>query len=122
MNLKLLTHKKYYLNGDIFTFKEDIYEYTDDNSPEVYYKLTIDAQEGDYITVGNKAIDDKGYVTEKNILFPNTRETAGYLKKGNLEKECFYLVKLSIAKDEDYFFISGNFYNKYFMITYYKSD
>ena len=119
---QIINSQKNYLNGAIFTFKEDIYEYPDDNSTEAYYKLTVEAQEGDYITVGNKAIDDKGYVTEKNILFPNTRETTGYLKKGNLEKECFYLVKPSIAKDEDYFFISGNFYNKYFMITYYKSD
>ena len=120
--VQIINSQKNYLNGAIFTFKEDIYEYPDDESTDAYYKLTIDAKEGDYITVGNKAINDKGYVTEKNILFPNTRETTGYLKKGNLEKECFYLVKPTIAKDEDYFFISGNFYNKYFNIIYYKEE
>ena len=120
--VKIITSQKHYLNGAIFSFKEDIYEYPEDDYTDAYYKLTIDAKDGDYITVGNKAIDDKGYVTDKNILFPNTGETTGYLKKGNLEKECFYLVKPNIAKDEDYFFISGNFYNKYFMISYYKED
>ena len=120
--VQIITSQKHYINGAIFSFKEDIYEYPEDDSIDAYYKLTIDAQDGDYITVGNKAIDDKGYVTESNILFPNTGETTGYLKKNNLEKECFYLVKPSIAKDEDYFFINGNFYNKFFMITYYKDD
>ena len=68
------------------------YEYPEDESIDAYYQLTIDAHNGDYITVGNKAINANGYVTEKNILFPNTGETTGYLKKDNLEKECFYLV------------------------------
>ena len=120
--VQIITSQKHYLNGAIFSFKEDIYEYPEDDSVEAYYKLTIDAKNGDYITVGNKAINDKGYVTEKNILYPNTGENTGYLKKNNLEKECFYLIKPSIAKDDDYFFISGNFYNKYFKISYYKKD
>ena len=120
--IKAITSQKYYLNGAIFSFKEDIYEYPEDETIDAYYQLTIDAHDGDYITIGNKAIDDKGYVTEKNILFPNTGETTGYLQKNNLEKECFNLVKPNIAKNDDYFFISGNFYNKYFMITYYKED
>ena len=120
--VQVITSQKHYLNGAIFSFKEDIYEYPEEDSIDAYYKLTIDAKDGDYITVGNKAIDNKGYVTDKNILFPNTGETTGYLKKGILEKECFYFVKPSISKDEDYFFISGNFYTKYFMIKYYNEE
>ena len=119
---QVITSQKHYLNGAIFTFKEDIYEYPEDEYIDAYYQLTIDAHDGDYITVGNKAINDNFYVTEKNILFPNTGETTGYLKKNNLEKECFNLIKPNIAQNDDYFFISGNFYNKYFMITYYKED
>ena len=119
---QMITSQKHYSNGAIFSFKEDIYEYPEDNSTDAYYQLTIDAVSGDYITVGNKAINNNNYVTEKNILFPNSGETTGYLKKGSLEKECFNLVKPNIANDNDYFFISGNFYNKYFMVIYYKED
>ena len=119
---QIITSQKHYLNGAIFSFNENIYEYPEDESIDAYYQLTIDAHDGDYITVGNKAINANGYVTEKNILFPNTGETTGYLKKDNLEKECFYLVKPNIASNDDYFFISGNFYSKYFMITYFKED
>ena len=54
-----------------------------------YFDLTVEAEQGNYITVGSKiTIDGKSDV---NVLKANGHEVNGYLERDVLEKECYLI-------------------------------
>ena len=71
-----------------------------------YYDLTVNAKVGDYITVGGKIIDKNGKSLQ-NILEPEYGQLSGFLRKGQLEKECYMLPK----EENDIYYITGTLFN-----------
>ena len=71
-----------------------------------FFELTVEAEEGDYISVGSKVTlpDGKSY---ENDLKPNNYQLTGYLKKGVLDRECYSIPD----KYDDISYIVGMFYN-----------
>ena len=74
-----------------------------------YFEITVQAEIGDYISVGSKIIDHDGK-TEENILIPNGHQLTGYLKKKLLDKECYSLPEIDNEKSE--YYLTSLFYNK----------
>ena len=70
-----------------------------------FFELTVEAQEGDYISVGSKVTKTDGK-SEENILNPNGYQFTGFLKKTILEKECYSLENIRNPS-----YIVGMFYN-----------
>ena len=80
-----------------------------------YFILTIDSEEGDYITLGSKLILDEE--SEMNILKPNGYQLTGFLKTGTLEEECYFISDDNIYNKKTSFIV-GLFYNKEAKIYY----
>ena len=74
-----------------------------------FFELTVQAQVGDYISIGSKitGIDGK---SESNVLKSNSYQITGYLKKGILEKECYSLPEIDNYSNEMYYLV-GMFHN-----------
>ena len=84
-----------------------------------YFDLTIEAEEGDYISLGSKIIIDGE--TDKNILKSNGYQLTGLLTKNVLEKEC-YTISVNSDYEDQTAFIVGLFYNKEGKIYYKDKD
>ena len=87
-----------------------------------YFELTIQAEVGDYLSVGSKVTGVDGKPLEidgktvDNVLKPNGNQFTGYLKKYILENECYL-----IPNDEHYdkvSYIVAMFYNKVAQISF----
>ena len=80
-----------------------------------YFELTVEATEGDYISVGSKVTFSDGRSFE-NVLKPNGYSITGYLKKDLLTKECYPLpVETSNNKNS---YIIGTFYDRIAQISF----
>ena len=84
-----------------------------------YYDLTVNAEEGDYITIGSKTIIDKK--SNGNALDSNGYQLTGYLKTGTLDEECYLISDKNIDYNKDSFIV-GLFYNKEGKIKYKDSN
>ena len=82
-----------------------------------YFHLKVNANEGDYITVGAKIIDESGK-SAQNTLSPDMGQMTGFLKVDVLEKECYALPDEETTKQEDTFYITGTLYNGIAQINY----
>ena len=71
-----------------------------------FFELTVEAEEGDFISVGSKVTLSNGKSYE-NDLKPNNYQFTGYLKKGVLDRECYSIPD----KYDDISYIVGMFYN-----------
>ena len=71
-----------------------------------FFELTVEAEEGDFISVGSKVTLAIG-VSFENDLKPNNYQFTGYLKKGVLDRECYTIPK-NYGKVS---YIVGMFYN-----------
>ena len=80
-----------------------------------YFELTVEAEEGDFISLGSKVTTSKG-VSIDNVLKPNGYPFTGYLKKGVLNKECYSIYNIGIFSKISY--IVGIFYNKVAEISF----
>ena len=76
-----------------------------------YFNLKVIANEGDYISVGSK-ITLKDGRSVGNLLRPNNKEITGYLKRGELNSECYLLPDENDNPKIDTYFISGIFYKR----------
>ena len=54
-----------------------------------YFNLTVEAEEGYYITIGSKIT--VGEKSDINVLKPNGHEINGYLERDTLDKECYLI-------------------------------
>ena len=87
-----------------------------------YFELTIQAEVGDYLSVGSKVTENNGKPLEvngetiDNVLKPNGNQYTGYLKKYILENEC-YLIPDN-AKYGELSYIVAIFYNKVAQISF----
>ena len=72
------------------------------------FEITVQAEIGDFITVGSKITGDDG-LCDSSLLIPNGHQITGYLKKKTLEKECYALPE--VEGDKEYY-ITGIFYNR----------
>jgi len=80
------------------------------NQIKAPYILKVFAEDGDYISVGAKIINNDG-TSKENTLSSETGQISGFLKKGLLEKECY-----TLPEDKDIYYITGTLYN-YFAIV-----
>ena len=87
-----------------------------------YFELTIQAEVGDYLSVGSKVTGNDGKPLEvngetiDNVLKPNGNQYTGYLKKYILENECYL-----IPNNKNYgtvSYIVAIFYNKVAQISF----
>ena len=85
-----------------------------------YFELTIQAEVGDYLSVGSKVTENNGKPLEvngetiNNVLQPNGNQYTGYLKKYILENEC-YLISHNYGQLS---YIVAIFYNKVAQISF----
>ena len=79
-----------------------------------HFRFKIEAEEGDFISVGSKVTYSNG-TSDDNVLRPNAYQFTGYLKKGILNKECYY-IKNTDSNEDDY--IAAIFYNKIAEISF----
>ena len=77
-----------------------------------YFEFIVEAEEGDYISVGSKVTSTTGK-SEENILTPNGYQFTGFLKKLILESECYSLENIKAPS-----YIVAMFYNVAAQITY----
>ena len=81
-----------------------------------FFELTVQAQEGDFISVGSKIAQSNGKY-ERRVLKPNSYQITGYLKKAVLEKECYELPEIYYYSNDMYYLV-GNFYNTAAKVTF----
>ena len=79
-----------------------------------HFKFTIEAEEGDFISVGSK-VTYANETSYQNVLRPNAYQFTGYLKKDVLNKECYYINGTDSNEDS---YIVGIFYNKIAEISF----
>ena len=77
-----------------------------------YFTLNVKAPKESYITVGGKIIDKNGK-SSGNVLASESGQISGFLRKGILERECYFL-----PEEDDVFYITGTLYNSLANITY----
>ena len=80
-----------------------------------YFELTVEATEGDYISVGSKVTFSDGRSFE-NVLKPNGYSITGYLTKILLPKECYTLPAETTNNKNSY--IIGTFYDRIAQISF----
>ena len=80
---------------------------------QLEFYLNVEAEEGDYISIGEKIILDGK--SEKNVLKPNGNLFSGFLKKNILEKECYLIDNDDNSSDS---YIVGIFYNQMAEISF----
>ena len=80
-----------------------------------YFELTVEATEGDYISVGSKVTFSDGRSFE-NVLKPNGYSITGYLTKILLPKECYTLPAETANNKNSY--IIGTFYDRIAQISF----
>ena len=73
-----------------------------------YIDLIVNAEGGDYISVGSKVTFKEG-LSFTNELIPNNYPISGFLKKGVLEKECYKMPLSKLDIDTNYY-LSITFY------------
>ena len=74
-----------------------------------YFDLTINAEEGDYISLGSKLIIDGEL--DMNVLRSNGYQLTGLLKKRILDEECYLISDNNIDQSKSSFIVAL-FYNK----------
>ena len=85
LNLKDQSGKEYSNNNNIRSGSAIIAQISDNSN----FDLTVEAEEGDYITLGSKIIMDEK--SDANELEPNGHEISGYLERNKQEKECYLI-------------------------------
>ena len=75
------------------------------------FDVEVHAEEGDYISFGDKLIEENGK-SDLNILKPYQNPITGFLKRGILENECYSI------DDESPSYIVGVFYNQIAEISF----
>ena len=97
-------------NGAAVTFKQE------NANADSNYRITVKANEGEYITVGvNNVLDAK---TEDNLLEPNGNEVSGFLLKDVLEDQCFEMSTLETVYKNKKIYVTGRFYSKFAQVYY----
>ena len=112
IDLNLKTDKKKSLNGDNILIGKGI---TTRMETFEYFELTVNAEKGDYITIGSKIVIDKK--SDYNTLNSNGYQLTGYLKTSTLEEECYLISDNNIDYNKNAFIV-GLFYNKEGNIKY----
>ena len=74
-----------------------------------YFDLTINAEEGDYISLGSKLIIDGEL--DMNVLRSNGYQLTGLLKRNILDEECYLISDNNIDQSKSSFIVAL-FYNK----------
>ena len=77
--------------------------------------FNISSYEGDYVRTGSSLIFNKVSYTPINV---NDLETMGYLEKGILDEECFFLNNYYSSDSSSLFYLYGIIYNKFAKIYF----